>query len=426
MKVEIDEITSVKKSLKVVIPQEIVSEAYIHAYADLSKKVKVPGFRLGKVPVSLLEKKYGPSVTDDIIRKLVPDYYQKAVEEAGIFPVDMPSFENIEAKKDAPMSFTATVEVRPKIVLSGYGDIPVPRKPLKVADEEVEKTLEHERESQGQLEACAEDYPIVSNDYAIINFDGTIEGKTVEGGKNEGYTIQLGSKTFPEPFESSLLGKKKGDRFNCEVSYPEDFQNKTIAGQTIHFDIEVVEVKKKVLPARDDEFAKDLGHASLDAYKVHLKELLLKQKENQQEQEQKKVLVDQLITTHPFEVPSSLVSHELQTMMDYFQNPESKPEDTQTLMKELEPLAARRVKEALILNEIAKQEKIEVSDAEVEDEIVAMAKRRGFPVQEMKQKFYQKEGAVNGLKSQIKESKALDLVFSKARFEDVVEKGEKS
>jgi len=426
MKVEIDEITPVKKSLKIVIPQEVVAEAYTHAYADLRRKAKVPGFRVGKVPVALLEKKYGPSITDDIIRKLIPDYYEKAVEETGIFPVDMPSFENIEAKKNAPLSFTATVEVRPSIVLSDYSNISLPRKAIVVSDADVEKALEAERESHGQLEACGENYPIVSNDYAIINFEGTLGGQGVEGGKSEGYTLQVGSKAFPEPFETSLLGKKKGDTLSCEVAYPDDFQNKAVAGKSIHFSIEVIEVKKKVLPACDDEFAKDQGQPTLAAYKEHLKAGILKQRESQQQQEQKKVLVDRLIAAHPFEVPSSLVSHELHTMMDYFQNPGTKKEEMETLVKELAPLAERRVKEALILSEISKREKIEISDTEVEQEIEAIAKRRGYPIAEMKQKFYRKEGAVSGLKSQIRESKALDLVFSQSKFEEIVEKGEKS
>lgn len=431
MKIQVDEITPVKKTLKVVIPQEVVSEAYSSAYADLNKKVKVPGFRTGKVPAALLEKRFGPSVTDDIIRKLIPDYYQKAIEETGILPVEPPSFENIDAKKDAALSFTATVEVRPLIALSDYKNILLTRKKIEVSAEDIETALKVEQEKQGRLESCLEDHEIVSSDYVTINFEGTIDGEVIEGGKNEGYTLEMGAKTFPESFESSLIGKKKGDAVEIEVPYPEDFQNKTIAGKTIHFHIDIVEIKEKHLPSIDDEFAKDGGHSNLDTLKEKLKNVLHDQRRYKQEQEQKKVLVDRLISMHPFVVPTSLVAHELLTMMGYFNDQERSEDKVEALRKELEPLAQRRVREALILHEIAEQEKIDVSDEEIENEIEAIAKRRGFPLKEMKQKFYQKEEAISGLKSQIKETKALDLVFSRARFEDVgesdiVEKGEKS
>ncbi|MBN4054288.1 trigger factor [Nitrospira defluvii] len=431
MKVEVDEITPVKKTLKVVIPQEVVSKAYLSAYADLNKKVKVPGFRTGKVPAALLEKRYGPSVTDDIIRKLIPDYYQKAVEETGILPVELPSFENIDAKKDAPLSFTATVEVRPLIALSDYKNIPLSRKEIKITEKDVEKALKAEQEKQGHLEACSDDHAIVSSDYVIINFEGTIDGNVVQDGKNDGYTLEIGSNAFPESFESALLDKKKGDSVESDVPYPEDFQNKAIAGRTIHFRIDIVEIKQKKLPAINDEFAKDAGHSDLETLKIKLNDALRDRKKYEQEQDQKKVLVDRLISKHPFVVPSTLVTHELQTMMAYFKNQETAPDHVEALRKELEPLAQRRVRETLILHEIAEQEKIDVSDAEIENEIEAIAKRRGFPPIEMKQKMYQQEGAISGLKSQIRETKALDLVFSQAQFKDftendVVEKGENS
>ncbi len=249
MKVHVDEITPVKKTLKVIIPQEVVSEAYSSAYADLNKKVKVRGFRTGKVPAALLEKRFGPSVTDDIIRKLIPDYYQKAIEKTGILPVELPSFDHVDAKKDAPLSFTATVEVRPLITLSDYKNMLLSRNKIEVSEVDVEKALKIEQEQQGHLETCADDHAFASADYVIINFEGTINGDVVEDGKSQGYTLEIGSNTFPEPFESSLIGKKKGEAVDVEVRYPEDFQNKTVAGKTLQFHIDIVEIKQKKLPS---------------------------------------------------------------------------------------------------------------------------------------------------------------------------------
>ncbi len=420
MKVQVDEISPVKKSLTIEIPEEVVSKAFVEAYSDLNRQVKVPGFRPGKVPVSLLEKKYGPAIADDIVRKLVPDYYEKAVEETGIFPVEFPSFDKVEAKKGSALSFTATVEVKPSVTIGDYEGIVLTRREAQVSDEDLDKALVAKQEEQSQLEVCTEDHAIVSGDFVIVDFEGFLDGKPVQDGKQAGYTIQVGSNAFPPPLESELTGKKKGDILDLAVPYPEDFQNKAIAGKRVDFHIEIQEVKTKVLPALDDEFAKDLGHETLAELKAKTKEGLLEESKHQQEHEQKKALIDQLIERNPFEIPSSLVARELNGIMGSFPDQKTLGEEAdkrETLMKELEPLARHRVAEALILSEIVKKEAIGVSEEEVEKELVLIAERRGSSLKEVKQAFFQKEGALEGLKSQIKDQKALDLIYSKAKFE---------
>lgn len=436
MKVQVDEITPVKKSLTIEIPEEVVSKAFTEAYSELNRRIRMPGFRPGKVPVSLLEKKYGPSVADDILRKLVPDYYQKAVEETGIFPVEFPTFDKIEAKKGAPLSFTATIEVKPLITLSDYKGMVLPQgEDIVVAEADVDKVLARHQEQHGQLEVCPDMHEIASMDFAILHFEGSLAGKPVKDGKQEGYMVHVGSNTFPAPFESELIGKKKGDVFDLSVPYPEDFQNKTVAGKQVDFHIEVQEVKKKVVPALDDEFAQDLGHETLDELKQKTREDLLNEAKAKQEQGQKKALVDQLIKSTPFEVPSALVARELSGILGSFPDQNALGENSEkkdAFMRELEPLARHRVAETLILNEIAAKEAIEVGDEEIEQEMEAIAQRRGITLKEVKRAFYQKEGALDGLRIQIQEHKALELVYSQARFEAVVEKkddaeeGEKS
>lgn len=426
MKVQISEITPVKKALKVEIPLEVVSKAFSNAYSDLNRRVKVPGFRPGKVPVALLEKRYGGSVTDDIIRTLVPDYYQKAVKETGISPVEFPSFEKVIAKKSAPISFTATVEVRPSITLSEYKGMVLSQKEVAVTQDDIDKALTSQQEAHGQLEACPDDHPVVSLDYVIINFEGAINGNPIKEGRQEGYTLQVGSDTFPPPFESSLLGKKKGDALEVDVPYPEAIQNKEIAGKTVHFHITLEEIKKKVFPPLDDEFAKDLGHADLSAFREEIERSLLEQRKVQREQEQKKELINQLISLHSFEVPTSLVARELNAMMSSFPDQNLSDEKRASLLKDLEPVARHRVQESLILDELAKKEGISVSDQEIDSELELIAKKRQMSSPEAKRLFYQKEGAIEGLKSQMREQKALDFIYSNARFEAVVEKGEES
>jgi len=439
MKVQVKEITPIKKSLTVEIPEEVVSKAFSKAYADLGRQVRVPGFRPGKVPVSLLEKKYGPSVADDIMRKLVPDYYQKAVEETGIFPVEFPSFDKIEPKKGTPLSFTATVEVKPVITVSDYKGIVAPLMETTVSEADVDQALVAKQEAHAQLEACPDDYEIASMDFAIVDFEGALDGQLIQDGKQEGYTIHVGSNTFPPPFESELLGKKKGDILDVSVPYPEDFQNKAIAGKSVDFHVEVQEVKKKVLPALDDEFAKDLEYESLEELKAKTKETLEQEAKSKQERDQKKAVVDQLIAANPFEVPSALVAHELNTILGSFPDQQNLAEDSEkkeALMRELEPLARHRAAESLILSQIGEQESLTVTDEAIEDELKAIAERRGSTLKEVKKMFLKKEGALEGLKAQMKESQVLDLIYAQAKFEVMTEaateqaddkaKGEKS
>lgn len=424
MKVQVEDISTVKKALTIEIPKDIVSKAFSSAYANLNYKVKVPGFRPGKVPVSLLEKRYGAAVNDDILRDLIPQHYEKAVDETGIFPVDLPVFAQVEVKKDQPLSFKATVEVRPEITLADYEGIILPRKVIAVSEEDLEQALKAKQEELAQLEVCADDYAAASADFIIMNFEGSVAGVPLKDGTQENFSLQIGSGTLPEPLETALIGKVKGDLVDLEVPYPDDFQNKDVAGKSVRFKVDVLEVKKKVLPAIDDELAKDAGLADLNALKSELKSNLSAQKLAKQKEDQRKVLSEKLIAMHSFEVPECMVAHELRTMMSYFKGntrDAENPEDAEKMQNLLEPAAKERVQEGLILSEISKKQKFEVSAEEIEQEIEAIAQRRGFSPSEMKRQVHKKEGAISGIRSQLLERKAIDHVFSKAGFEDVPE-----
>lgn len=417
MKVQVEEITPVKKSLKVEIPQEVVSNEVNLAYSDLKKRAKIPGFRPGKAPLALLERKFGPSVQEDVIRKLVPDYYQKAIKEAGISPVEYPSIDKIEFKKDAPLLFTATVEVKPKIELLNYAGLVASRKEMKVTDEDINKTLERLQDEQGRLEASPDDHTVASSDYVIIDFAGSVDGKPIDQGKAEGYTLQVGSNTFLPEFESSLIGKKKGDQFEIDVLFPADYPNKEITGKTVHFQISIKEVKTKILPPLDDELAKDVGLPSLTELREKIRGSLMEQRTLQQEHDQKNILIKKLVEMHQFEIPPSMIEHEVHVMADRVQQQLSQKMDHEALHKEFEPAAKERVKASLILAAVADAEKIEVTDEELDQEINLMAERAKVSPQEAKRALYQ-QGSMDGLRSKIREEKALNRIHALAKFED--------
>ncbi|MFY9270546.1 MAG: trigger factor [Candidatus Manganitrophaceae bacterium] len=418
MKVQVEEVSSVKKTLKIEIPQEVVSGEFTLAYADLKKKATLPGFRPGKIPQGLLEKKFGPSVEEEIVRKLLPDYYQKAIKETGLSPVELPTIEKVELKKGEPLLFTATVEIRPTIGLSNYTGIPVPRKKIRVTEEEVEEALKRLQDQQGHLEAVPEDHTIKTSDYAIIDFEGTLDGRPVEKGSATAYTLQVGSKNFPAEFEAALLGKKKGDQTEVDVPYAADFPNKQIAGKTLHFTIAVKEIKTKVLPPLDDDLAKDVGLSNLQELKEKIWTNFLDQRKAQEEHDQKNLIVKKLVEMHPFDVPESMVDREIHGMIDRFQGNLPQKVDHESLHKEYESIAKERVKGTLILHEIANVEKIEPTEQEIDQEIGRLAERAGVSPAEAKRLIDQQEGSMEGLKARLREEKTLNRVYSLAHFED--------
>jgi trigger factor len=422
MKVEVEEITSVKKALKIEIPKEVVSSEFTQAYSKLKKTVKIPGFRPGKVPLAIIEKKFGSAVEEDVVRKLVPDYYQKAIRELALSPVEFPSFDKIEAKKDAPLLFTATVEVRPTVLLSDYSGLILKKNKINVSDEDVEKTLERIQDEQGHQETCPDDHAVVSKDYVTIDFAGSVDGKPMARGSAEGYTLQIGSKTFLPEFEDALLSKKKGAKFEADVPFPDDYQEKEIAGKTVSFKIDLKEIKKKVLPPIDDDLAKDVGLPSLDALKEKVHQSLLDQQRSQQEHDQNSLLIKKLVELHPIDVPPSMVEREVDNSLGSLQKAGPQKVDISAFHKEYEPVARERIQGQFILDAIAEKENISVTNEDIDAEIKSMAMSSGITPEKAREMISKQDGSMEGLKSRIRQDKALKQVYSLAQLKEEGEK----
>ncbi|MDE3036077.1 MAG: trigger factor, partial [Nitrospirota bacterium] len=266
MKVDVTELGPVKRALKIEVPSEDVNKHFALAYAELNKHVRIPGFRPGKAPLSMLEKRYAKEVEEDVVRRLVPDYYERAVREAGIVPVlvEIPPLERVKIKKDAAFSFTATVEIKPKIELRDYkAPNPISLKPDKrtVTDEQVAGTLDVLRERQAQLEAAPAGTALAEGDYAILDVEGFLEQTPVDGAKQTGQLHKIGSKTpiLGIEVDAALVGKKEGELAEIPQPYPASHPDQRLAGKTVVYRVTVAAVKRKKLPALDDEFAKDCG-----------------------------------------------------------------------------------------------------------------------------------------------------------------------
>ena len=425
MKVAVEEISSVKKSLTIEVPEEIVAKELSSAYTDLNQRVRIPGFRPGKAPRAMLEQRYAATVEEDVIRRLVPDYYRRAIQETGLRPVDLPTIEKIEMKKNAPLSFTARVEITPPISLGATTGLKVARPKMEVTNLEVDKTLESLQEQHAQLTACPEDHRIAEKDFVVIDFQGTMDGRPLEGGSRQNQPLQIGSHTMIPGFEEQLINHLRGDRVKVQTSLPKDYPKAELAGRPVEFEVTIREVKQKSLPALDDEFAKDVGpFTSLDELKVKLREDLTARVKREQEHAVKTGLLKQLTEAHAFEVPASLVEQELREALARLEQRlpkgvtlEQAKIDPLAVRKEIEPSAREKVKGRLILAAIADQETLTVAQEDLDSALARTAQELKLSPEDLRRLILSQDGSLDVFRARLLEDKAMDWVVSKAIIE---------
>jgi trigger factor len=439
MKVEVTELGPVKRSLKIEVPQEDVNRQFAEVYAELNRQVRIPGFRPGKAPQNLLEQRYGKDVGDDVVRRLIPAYYEKAIRQAGIVPliVEIPPIERVKIKKDAPFSFTATVEIKPPIQLRDYkapNPISLKMDARTVTDDQLAKVLDTLRERQAQLDAAPAGTALADGSYAVLDVEGFLDLAPLEGAKKEGILHKVGSKmpVMGIEVDEQLLGKAQGQLVEISQPYPANHPDARLAGKTVVFRIKVAAVKQKKLPPLDDEFAKDCGpYSTLAELKDKLKEEMERALKREIEDTYKDTILKRLAETHHFDIPETLVERELAAMVRQKLEQEARmkgrsqvasPEDraarqqeAKRLQEEFRPEALRRVKVGMILEAIAEKEGISVSQEDLDAEIKRMAAELRMPEEDIR-KIVQAGGedSLDELRGRILADKSLDFVYRHA------------
>jgi len=403
MKLEVTELGPSKRALRIEVPEDEVNRQFDQAYLDLNRQVRIPGFRPGKAPLALLEKRYAKAVEEELVRKLIPDYYDRAVRQAGIVPVvvDVPPLERVKIKKNAPFAFTATVEIKPKIELRDYkAPNPISLKPDKrtVTDEQVTQALEALREQQAQLTAAPPGTALAEGDYAVLDVEGFVDGVPLEGAKKEGQLHKAGSKTpvLGLEIDTHITGKREGESVELSQPYPASHPDARLAGKTAVFRVTVKGVKRKQLPALDDEFAKDCGaYTSLEELKGKLRSEMEAALKRSIEESYKDQVLTRLVEMHHFDIPETLVERELTAMVRQRLEARARQakrgdeaairqEDVARLRDELKPDATRRVKVGLILEAIAEKEGLRVEEADVAAELERLARRLKLSAEDVK------------------------------------------
>jgi len=434
MKMEVTELGPMKRALKIEVPADEVTQRFSRAYVELNRQVQIPGFRPGKAPLSILEKRYAKTVEEDVIRSLVPDFYDRAIKQAGISPVlvEIPSLDRVKIKKDSSFTFTATVEIKPKIELRDYkAPNPISLKPDKraVADEQVDRALEVLREQQARLDAAPAGAALAEGDYAVVDLEGFLDSTPLDGTKKEGQLHKVGSKAalLGIEIDAHLVGKKEGDLVEILQAYPASHPDHRVAGKTVQFRLGVAGVKQKKLPALDDEFAKDCGpYTSLQEIKDKLRSEMEKALKKDIEESYKDTILKRLADTHHFDLPDTLMERELEAIVrQKLQErqrgkatdpaPAADAEELKKIREEHREAAARRVKVGLILEAVAEKEGLSVSQENLNNEVTRLATELRVPVADLV-KMIQAGGqdSIEELRARILADKALDFVYRHA------------
>lgn len=420
---QIEELSPTTRKLTINVPAEVIQSESDTIYNQLQATAKIPGFRAGRIPQSILEKKFGPNVENELIEKIIPRFYMEAVKEAKIEPVNYPNVEDkIAIKKGEPLSFTVTVEVKPDIGDINYEGITLKGKAAEVKEEEIEKALTSLRESKA-LFSATEDV-LNEGDMAIIDSEAAIDGERKEELCHKEYPFVIGSKEMPEEFTNELKGKKKGDEVEVKVNFGEDIQNDTLKGRELVCKVRITEGKKKNLPPLDDEFAESIEEAgckTMEELKQKIRDNLKDRKESEINLQHKKEIINELLKRHDFDVPDSMIKGEIDSLIeqakqDAMQRNEPLKSDEE-LTKELEPTAKDNVRSVLILEAVGKKDNIEVTDEDVKKAMDEIASRNNLRTEELMKLYAAREGSLDAMKSRLFADKVMDFILEKSTIE---------
>jgi trigger factor len=426
MKVEVEELGACARRLEIEIAPENVKKELDQAYRELAKRVSIRGFRKGKIPRPVLERYHRSSVEDEVLQKLIPSSFQQAVKDQGLRAVGQPKLDDIKLDEGKALRYTATIEVLPDIALETYGGWELVKEVRVVTDAEVERELQELQNRHVSLVSIEEDRPVQEGDYVLISFEGFRDGQPVQGTKAENYALVVGSKTVVENVERGLVGMRKGEVREIPVQFPETYQNRSMAGQEVIFHVTVNEIKERVLPPLNDEFAKEAAGVETLA---ELNEKLHNTQEEIAEREARRalheIIVTRLVEANPFELPPGMVEAETETLIADLQRqlrPQSGDaapvEITEELQHQLREQAMTRIKRELLIDEIAKREGITVEDSDVEADLKRLAERTEQRLEYIRRQMEQ-TGALESIRHKILADKVLDFVAARSTVTEV-------
>jgi len=414
------ETDTTKREIQVEVPADEVGRATESLIQKYQKVARLPGFRRGHVPASIIRQRFSQDITSEVVEELVPRHFRQEAEKQGLIPVSQPRVSDLHIHEGEPLRFKASFEVMPLITVEGYRELRAEKPEITVTEQEVDQTLDSLREQHATF-TPVEGRPLADGDFAQISLDGRPkegEGKPVH---MDEILVEIGGKNTMQEFNENLRGASAGDEKTFEVAYPKDYSDQRLAGHTFTYAVKIHSIKQKSLPELNDDFAKELGaeFTGIEDVRTRIREGTEAEKKQRAEHDAKEKLVAELVSRHDFPVPEALVEHQIDVRLErglralaaQGMRPEDmKKVDLNRLRAGQREQAIQEVKASVLLDKIADAEKIEVGDEEVNREIEALARQSKQTAEAIRARLT-RDGALDRIKSRIRNEKTLNFLY---------------
>ncbi len=426
MKINMESLSATQRKLHVTIPAEVVKEERDSIFKEIYQAAKVKGFRPGKAPVKVVENMYKSEILSETMQKLLSKTLEDALREAEVNPLNRPEItppDDLELDKD--FEYTVVFEVLPEIELGQYKELKLKKEKQVVKEEDVELSIQHLREHKAETTPYEKKEAVKDGDVVIVDFEGSLDGELLEDLKRKDVQFVIGENKMIPEFEEAVLGMKKEEEKEFDVTYDETFPIEHARGKAIHYVLKLKDVLKRTMPEVDDELAKSIGLESLDELKTKIKEDLGHQLEKQAQVTMRRQLMDLLIVENPsIEAPQSLVEQEAERLVQSVQqNAEQQgipPMDlSEQQLNEIRDHALRNVKASLVLGEISRKEEIRVSDDDINENLSSIAQQYNMGTDQIRE-LYEQNNLLEGLEATLAERKVIDFIVENAEIDEVV------
>ena len=441
MNTKIEDIDSCKKKIKFDIAFKDYQAKVQSSYLTLARQVKVPGFRPGKAPMSMLEKRFGPNVKKEVMTQLVSERLAEVIEEKGFRSVSPPKILEVEAEEGTDISVSASVEIVPEFKINDYSKVEIPIEITRVTDEDVNQAINYQRERQG-TKVQVLDRPVEDKDFVKLDFNGTLNGEAFEGGKGSDHIVQIGSEYLLKDMGNQLIGMSVDEEKDIPVQIPENYSsNKSIAGKEVIFHVSLKGIQKNQLPELNDDFAKNIEpkdkFASLEDMKLQIRSQLEEHARGDAHREAKKIVAKKITEMNPIEVPEGLVEEQIKHMVVQALKKEQQAKNqtesineeeihvTDSQNKEHRENAIQLLQQELVLDQLASNLNINIDESELNAEVNNMVRMLGETNAHKMKKQWEQNGVLARLQSRIKRDKTLDVVMKEVQIkEEVVDRKE--
>lgn len=422
MQVTEEKSDGLQREYKVVLDAKEIDEKVENRLKEVGKNQRIPGFRPGKAPMSILKQRFGQAVMGEVLERAVNDSSRQVMEERGLKPAGQPSIEIESFDEGKDLEYKISMELLPDIEMGDFSKIAVNTVSVKVPDSEVDEAVERLASNQKESQPLETPRPAQKGDVLVVDFKGTVDGEAFPGMEGEDHYLELGSNRFIEGFEEQLIGAEQGQQKTVTVTFPEGYQNAQLSGKEAQFEVTVKEIREAQPVEINDEFAQKFGEESLDTLKERVREQIKQDYENAARQRTKRELLDQLSDQHTFEVPPSMVDSEFEQIWKQIEHdrehghldPEDQGKSEEQLKEDYRKIAERRVRLGLLLSEIGRTQSIDVSQEELNQALIQEVQRHPGHEREVFEYYQQNQEAVQQLRAPIYEDKVINYILELA------------